>query len=245
MTYESLLAALQDRDAQLTIACSLIAGALIGMEREMRGKPAGIRTHTLLCFAAALLTMVGLRMESWTAELPVGTQLVSDMARLPHAILTGVGFLGAGVIFREGASVQGLTTAATLWLTAALGVVFGTGLLELGILGTVVALLVLALLRVLQRLAPPSPSLRLELELTRSPGDGLARIMELLRREGLRPGPASLRQRRGEDVLSYALVLAATGGEIDAPALAARLETEPGVRAVALTQLDPAWGEEA
>lgn len=136
MTLHSLPVAVRDTDVMLPLLCSLFAGALIRAERELHGKPAGVRTHTLVCFASALMTLLGLRMEEWTAALPANAQIVTDMARMPHAILTGIGFPGAGVIFHDGATVQGLTTAASLWLTAVLGIVFGTGLLEVATIGT-------------------------------------------------------------------------------------------------------------
>lgn len=104
MILDSLLLALRDNDVMLLLLCSVVSGALIGAEREFLGKPAGARTHTLVCFASAFMTLLGLRMAEWTVSFPEGTQIVSDMARMPHAILTGTGFLGAGVIFRSGFS---------------------------------------------------------------------------------------------------------------------------------------------
>lgn len=245
MTYDSLVAAVYDIDVNLPILCSLIAGAIIGLERERKGKPAGLRTHTLLCFASALLTLVGLRMGEWVVHLPAETQMVSDLARMPHAILTGVGFLGAGVIFREGASVQGLTTAATLWLTAALGVVFGSGLMELGLIGTLVTLVVLVLLRVVQRLAPPRPTARIELTVARQAGFTAERLLALLSREGLVPGPLSLRLETEAQSLSYALVVSKKGGLLDAARLVTLLSSDDAVLSVSLTQLDAELGADA
>ena len=189
MTLDAIVTALQDRDVMFPLICSLVAGGLIGAERELNRKPAGIRTHALLCFAAALMTLIGLRMNEWVVYLPEGTQIVSDMARMPHAILTGVGFLGAGVIFREGASVRGLTTAASLWLTAALGIVFGTGLMALGMIGATIAVIVLAVLRFFQRLAPPPPFARLEVELAQEGDLTAATLRDKLRGKGIECGP--------------------------------------------------------
>ncbi|MBV0893498.1 MgtC/SapB family protein, partial [Paracoccus sp. Z118] len=111
----------------LPLLCSLITGMLIGIDREVQGKPAGLRTHALVCLAATLLTLAAAQQELWTLKLVPGTQIVSDPTRMAHGILTGIGFLGAGVIFREGPSVHGLTTAASLWISAALGIVYGVG----------------------------------------------------------------------------------------------------------------------
>src|SRR5688500_2011018 len=97
----------------LPLASSPLTGMLIGLERELQGKPAGLRTHTLVCFASTLLTLAAAHQGEWSINLIAGTQIVSDPTRMAHGILTGIGFLGAGVIFREGPSVHGLTTAAS------------------------------------------------------------------------------------------------------------------------------------
>ncbi len=93
---DGLMMILGDRDMMVPLLGSLFCGGLIGAEREFQGKPAGLRTHTLVCFASALMTLLGLRMDEWAVALPAGAQIVSDMARMPHAILTGVGFWGPG-----------------------------------------------------------------------------------------------------------------------------------------------------
>ncbi|WP_371832290.1 MgtC/SapB family protein [Paracoccus benzoatiresistens] len=81
---------------------------------------------------------------------------------MPHATLTGVGFRGAGVIFRSGLSVQELTTAASLWLTASLGIVFGAGLVELATISTAITLVVLVFQRALRHIVPPQPAVRIK-----------------------------------------------------------------------------------
>ncbi len=238
MTPDSLLAALRDTDVMLPLVCSLISGALIGVEREFQGKPAGLRTHTLVCFASALMTLLGLRMDEWTSALPPGTQIVSDMARMPHAILTGIGFLGAGVIFREGATVQGLTTAASLWLTAALGIVFGAGLLELATIGTAIALVILVLLRVLQRITPPKPMIRLEIAVTNDSSYDGVRLTSALRNLGLQPGPLSLRQDRASGLRRYMLLAAGQDKDLDCERLAKTLQAEATMQEVSITPLE-------
>jgi putative Mg2+ transporter-C (MgtC) family protein len=104
--------------------------ALIGLERELRHRDAGLRTHMMVGLGSALFTIAG-------AE--IGT----DPARMAAQVVSGIGFLGAGAIFRSGDSVKGLTTAAGLWTVAAIGVVAGFGQLGLAITATVVALVVL------------------------------------------------------------------------------------------------------
>ncbi len=172
-------------DIALPLFTSLIAGLLIGMEREVRGKPAGLRTHMLVCFSAALLTLAAARQAEWTMELYPGTQLVADPARMAHGILTGIGFLGAGVIFREGTSIQGLTTAASLWITAALGVVYGVGMYWLAVTGTVATLLVLTALRIVDALLPSPQMMRLGVTVDADGGFGAERLREVFRAAGI------------------------------------------------------------
>lgn len=237
MTFETLLSTLSHPDIMLPLFCSMIAGALIGAEREFQGKPAGLRTHMLVCFASALMTLAALRMGAWTAYLPEGVQVVSDMSRMPHAILTGIGFLGAGVIFREGMSVQGLTTAASLWLTAAIGITFGTGLLELATISTVIALCVLFFLRIAQRLAPPRPELSLDLSVMAESDFDLTRITSLLSHHNLSAKAPSLGQDRATGTRRYHLLVAATQKEFDIERLAQALSKETAVTEFTLTQL--------
>ena len=89
---------------------SVLVGALIGFEREAHGHPAGIRTHILVCLGSTLITLVSANMGNGSND------------RIAAQIVTGVGFLGAGAIIRDGATVRGLTTAASIWVTAAIGI---------------------------------------------------------------------------------------------------------------------------
>lgn len=129
---------------------ALIAGGAIGFEREYRGRPAGFRTHILVCLASTLLMLAAARQAEWNfLELPE-TNIVADPTRLAHGVLTGVGFLCGGVIFREGFSVHGLTTAASLWISAALGLLFGVELYTLAITGTVATVAILTAFRLIE-----------------------------------------------------------------------------------------------
>jgi putative Mg2+ transporter-C (MgtC) family protein len=238
MTFESLMFALRDTDVMIPLLCSVISGALIGAEREFLGKPAGLRTHTLVCFASALVTLLGLRMAEWTATFPEGTQIVSDMARMPHAILTGVGFLGAGVIFRSKLSVHGLTTAASLWLTASLGMVYGAGLLELAIIGTAIALIVLILLRVLPHVAPPQPVVRLEIAVNAESSYDGARLAASLAARGLRAGSPSITQERASGLRRYTVLASSHDANIDWEDLAREMRDNAAVQELSITPLE-------
>jgi putative Mg2+ transporter-C (MgtC) family protein len=125
---------------------ALFFGAMIGLERTFHGRPAGFRTHALVCLASALLMLVTVYQLHWMTEVPIDT-IRADPTRMAQGIMTGIGFLGAGVIFKEGLTVRGLTTAASVWVTAAIGILVGIGFWYPAIVGAVAVLLVLALFR--------------------------------------------------------------------------------------------------
>lgn len=117
-----------------------ICGACIGIERSKRLKEAGIRTHVIICCAASLIMILSkygfTDVEETIGTLYNGTR-GTDPARLAAQVVSGVSFLGAGVIFKNGSSIKGLTTAAGMWATAAIGMAIGAGLFQLGIFTTV------------------------------------------------------------------------------------------------------------
>lgn len=137
----------------LPILGALVAGGLIGFEREYRSRPAGIRTHTLVALASALLMLAAVHQVRWMSDTPMDVVRI-DPVRMAHGVLTGVGFLCGGVIFQQKGSVHGLTTAASLWITSALGVLFGIGLFGLAIAGTVLVVALLSAARLLDRYLP-------------------------------------------------------------------------------------------
>ena len=129
-------------------------GGVIGLERSYHGRPAGFRTHTLVCLASSLLMLVTLYQSKW---LPAGAAVDSfrtDPTRMAQGIMTGIGFLGAGVIFKEGLSVRGLTTAASIWMTSALGVLIGIGFYYPAIVATILTVGTLSLFRLIEARIP-------------------------------------------------------------------------------------------
>lgn len=109
----------------LRLLAALFAGAMIGYERSYHGRPAGFRTHALVCTASSLLMLVTVYEAHWVPA--TAGMLTLDPTRMAQGIMTGIGFLGAGVIMKEGLSVRGLTTAASIWMTAAIGILAGIG----------------------------------------------------------------------------------------------------------------------
>lgn len=137
----------------LPVLGALMAGAVVGFEREYRSRPAGLRTHMLVSLASALLMLAAVHQLKWMGDTPLETVRI-DPVRMAHGVLTGVGFLCGGVIFQQGVSVHGLTTAASLWITSALGMLFGMALYDLAIAGAVLSVVVLSAARWLDRHMP-------------------------------------------------------------------------------------------
>ena len=125
---------------------ALAIGAMIGFERTFHGRPAGFRTHALVCIASAILMIVTVYQNQWMTALDHDA-IRTDPTRMAQGIMTGIGFLGAGVIFKEGLTVRGLTTAASIWVTAAIGILVGIGFWFAAIVGAVATLTVLAVFR--------------------------------------------------------------------------------------------------
>lgn len=132
---------------------ALVAGGVIGLERSYHGRPAGFRTHALVCLASSLLMLVTLYQWKWLPGVPLDT-VRTDPTRMAQGIMTGIGFLGAGVIFKEGLSVRGLTTAASIWITAAIGVLIGVGFYFPAAVGTVLTIGTLSLFRWIEARLP-------------------------------------------------------------------------------------------
>ena len=130
---------------------ALLAGGLIGLERSYQGRAAGFRTHALVCMASSMLMLVTLYQAVWFAG---GDTVRIDPTRMAQGVMTGIGFLGAGVIMKDGVSVRGLTTAASIWTTAAVGILVGVGLYSAAIMATVATIGVLSLFRWLERMMP-------------------------------------------------------------------------------------------
>jgi putative Mg2+ transporter-C (MgtC) family protein len=162
---------------RLLVAVAL--GGLIGLERELRDRTAGFRTHILVCVGSAVFTMVsayGFEAFMTTADASV---VRMDPGRIAAQIVTGIGFLGGGAILRYGATVRGLTTAAGLWVVAAVGMAVGVGMYFLSVATTITAVASLYFLHAIEnRFIEPRALNRLEI-LVRFRGRGFGRLAEL------------------------------------------------------------------
>jgi putative Mg2+ transporter-C (MgtC) family protein len=137
----------------IRLSLALIAGSLIGLERTFHGRPAGIRTHSLVCISSSLLMLLSTFQWELYANAPIETIRV-DPTRMAQGIMTGIGFLGAGVILKDSMTIRGLTTAASIWLTATVGVAIGMGLYFAAFLSLLLALLVLIMFRRIEHYIP-------------------------------------------------------------------------------------------
>ena len=134
------------------LCAALTAGAAIGFERSFHGRPAGLRTHSLVCLTSAMLMLVTVYQSQW---FPQGGETVRvDPTRMAQGVMTGIGFLGAGVIIKEGVAVRGLTTAASIWITSAIGILAGVGFYFPLIAVTLATLCALSLFRRLEGILP-------------------------------------------------------------------------------------------
>jgi putative Mg2+ transporter-C (MgtC) family protein len=158
-------------------------GGAIGVERERRGREAGLRTHLLVSLGSALFTIVSAY--GFHEFLASGASVVrADPSRIAAQIVTGIGFLGAGAIIRQGLSIRGLTTAATLWVVAAIGMAVGAGYYSGAVITTILVLVALWPLRiigyrVLRHISPAEDRLLVELPTGSSPGPVIAAIESL------------------------------------------------------------------
>ena len=127
------------------MTAAIFLAALLGTERELTGKVAGLRTHILVCAGACVFTLLSIY--GFKMHITEGISGVNDPARIGAQIITGIGFIGAGTIMRNGSNILGITTAATLWMSAAIGMACGCGMFFIAVFATLSTLFVLILIR--------------------------------------------------------------------------------------------------
>ncbi|MDH3807659.1 MAG: MgtC/SapB family protein [Desulfuromonadales bacterium] len=147
MFFETTLLGSIELDITLKLLLAALAGGLVGLEREKHGRPAGLRTNLLVAVGSCVMMIVSEAFYLKYGVFDAESTLRLDPSRVAAQIVTGIGFLGAGVILKEGASVRGLTTAASLWAVAGLGMAFGMGFFSLGVIATALVLISLTFLK--------------------------------------------------------------------------------------------------
>jgi putative Mg2+ transporter-C (MgtC) family protein len=220
-----------DSEAAIVIGRILAAvaiGAAIGFERTFHGRPAGFRTHALVCVASALLMLVTVYQSEWMTVVPLDA-IRTDPTRMAQGIMTGIGFLGAGVIFKEGLTVRGLTTAASIWVTSAIGILVGIGFYLPALVGGVTTLLILSAFRLIERKLPSEFYAHHTLKFTREAVIPEDELRDLVAQNGF--SIANLSHRLGEDgaVFEYRMVIRSRDRR-NAERLSQHLRTLPNVK---------------
>ena len=219
-------------ESLLRLALAAVLGGLIGVERELREREAGLRTHLLVAVGSALFTIVGAY--GFHAFLESGANVVrADPTRIAAQIVTGIGFLGAGAIIRQGLSVRGLTTAATLWVVAAVGLAAGAGYYSAAVITTGLVLMALyplriAAYRILHRFRPEDGRLLVELPAGQAPGG----IIDEIERAGAQIQAIDVSQEGDRRRLELDVQLPR---DMQAPRLVARIADVEHVAAVRWT----------
>ena len=182
-------------DITVRLVGSLFIGGLIGLERSYHGRPAGFRTHSLVCLSTGLLMLVTVYETHWFPTLSQG-RISLDPTRMAQGIMTGIGFLGAGTIMRDGLSVRGLTTAASIWITAAIGILIGIGFYLPAVIATLLTLGTLSVFRWIESRMPTEIYAQFLVRFARDSDHAGGRNMPLVGRNGLHRGQPELSTRR-------------------------------------------------
>jgi putative Mg2+ transporter-C (MgtC) family protein len=219
-------------DISLRLVLTVIAGLLIGYNRTEHGKAAGLRTTVLVCLAASV-AMIQMNLLLPTAGRATDSFIMNDLMRLPLGILTGVGFIGGGVILRRDNLIVGVTTAATLWCVTVIGLCLGGGQIKLGIAATAIALAALWVLDWIESRLRRERRVRLTVELDGGALDEGA-IRKMLEAAGLRIAglevsfvDAGARRTFAFDVLEFS-----RPADNQVPRVCATLAKEAGVHRV-------------
>lgn len=188
----------------LRLVMALVIGGVIGIERSYHGRPAGFRTHTLVCTASSLLMLLMVYQWRLLPAAPVETIRI-DPTRMAQGIMTGIGFLGAGVIMKERFAVRGLTTAASIWITASIGIIIGMGFYYAAVLASVVTLGVLGLFRVLESHMPVFHYGRLMVRTRGGERVSEQSLLEMIKQHDIRGGSISYHRANESNMVRYQL----------------------------------------
>src|SRR5262245_42789527 len=188
------------------IVGALAIGAVIGLERTFHGRPAGFRTHALVCVASSLLMLVTVYQNEWMTQVTIDA-IRTDPTRMAQGIMTGIGFLGAGVIFKEGLTVRGLTTAASIWMTASIGILVGVGFWMPALFGTIATLIVLSAFRIVENKLPSEFYAHHHLRFKRDAVMGEAELRKLVGGHGFSVANLSTRLIEDGRFFEYRMVI--------------------------------------
>jgi putative Mg2+ transporter-C (MgtC) family protein len=193
----------------MQLVAPILAGGMIGIERSYHGRPAGFRTHALVCASSSMLMLLSVHAPRLAAT-PLADTVRLDPTRMAQGIVTGIGFLGAGVIFKEGWTVRGLTTAASIWMTSAIGILMGAGLHLVATCATVATLGVLATFRRVEMLLPGNIYANHVLTFSRDRIIPEKEMRAMLEEHGFRIANVGYRTARDGKLFEYRMVIRTT-----------------------------------
>lgn len=219
-----------DLEMVLQLGMAIALSGLIGLEREWRGRAAGLRTMVLVCVGSTTMMLASARIAASALD---ASAISADPTRIAAGIITGVGFLGAGVILKLGDLIRGVTTSAAIWFVAGLGIVIGCKDYLLAAFSTALVLLVLILLHYAERLVPQQVFRTLTIA-TRSEqaAEVIAACSALIDGVSSRPFDLRVSQQDSDDTTSLVLLLRTTRKQVDPLQLVRTLSALPGVRRV-------------
>ena len=194
----------------LHLLAATAVGLLLGYERSYHGRAAGMRTYALVCVASTMLTVINGYPAHWYGGM-AQTPAMADPTRVIQGIMTGIGFLGAGVIMKEGFTIRGLSTAASIWTTAAIGVIIGVGFYGAAISATLVTMAAMTGLGRLEKALPHQTLLHLTLVYPHDRVPSAEDIRNRMGRFGFEVADWSYQLREKTKHFEYGLVLQAVG----------------------------------
>ena len=216
----------------IRLGLAFLAGGIIGLERSSRHQIAGLRTHILICVGASLLTLLSI----WLPQ-EITSAKNGDPGRIAAQVVSGIGFLGAGAIIRLGNNIKGLTTAASLWLIAAVGMAIGAGLYVAAAIAEALSLVTLVLLdRIEKRIFPALRSKVLELHYKHGASPDAAAVLEILKNFGIKSQSTDVNQAMGKDKATKIRFLAGIPDATDISKLAKALKAAGDVARVEIKE---------
>ena len=192
----------------LRLFAALGIGGLIGLERSYHGRPAGFRTHALVCLASTVLMLVTVYESQWF-NLTGASRVTIDPTRMAQGIMTGIGFLGAGAIMKDGLTVRGLTTAASIWITAAIGILVSIGFYLPAGLAAALTLGTLSLFRWIETRLPAQFYSEFVIRFEEARAMQETELRDFVARFGFSVSNLSRRFKRGEGAAEYRMTIRA------------------------------------
>lgn len=208
------------------ILISFAMGALIGLEREMNNQPAGLRTHILISIGSTLVMLISI-------YIPQGAESAGDPGRIAAQVVSGIGFLGAGAILKFGADIKGLTTAASIWAMAAVGMAVGAGMYSISIIGVTVIFFALTAMNIFEKSFFKERSLRKIEVVVKKRSSSIEAISGVLQENNIRITSTGFDRDVNDATDKFYFIVGVTQ-DLDVQKLADALEHQQGIMSVSM-----------